>query len=66
MLSQFARFYSPFIFTNVAVIILLTLKSQLASIASKDRCSSFFTALMTDTKPFYVVPVAKIATLILG
>ncbi|KAI4456728.1 negative regulator of vesicle formation-related [Holotrichia oblita] len=66
MFAQFARFYSPFIFANVVVITLLTLKSQLFSMDSKGRCSLFFTALMTDTKPYYVLPVAKITGLILG
>ncbi|GJQ72189.1 hypothetical protein Trydic_g3281 [Trypoxylus dichotomus] len=66
MFGQFARFYSPFIFANIVVITLLSLKSQLFNIENKEKCSLFFTALMTDTKPFYVVPVAKIMGIFLG
>ncbi|KAJ8946172.1 hypothetical protein NQ318_004425 [Aromia moschata] len=58
-LGQLTRFYTPFLLTNVAVVVLVSLKFQLRSL-QKGHCSILFTALKEGAKPYYVLPFVKI------
>ncbi|KAL3272555.1 hypothetical protein HHI36_014026 [Cryptolaemus montrouzieri] len=64
-LSQMARFYTPLLVVNVATVVLLILKTQLQSLGSEQGCISFFTALKSGTKPYYVLGCAKLGTALL-
>ncbi|XP_044759364.1 GPI inositol-deacylase [Coccinella septempunctata] len=61
-LNQLARFYSPLLIVNIATAVLLILKTQLQSLGSKKGCTSFFEALKTGTKPYYVLGLAKLGS----
>lgn len=59
-LNQLARFYSPLLIVNIATAILLILRTQLQGLAKKKGCTSFFEALKTGTKPYYILGVARV------
>ncbi|KAJ8935241.1 hypothetical protein NQ314_012916 [Rhamnusium bicolor] len=59
MLGQMARFYTPLLLTNIAAVVLMTLKCQLRSLKN-GHCSIFFVAVKEGAKPYYVLTIAKL------
>nr|CAH7713044.1 unnamed protein product [Callosobruchus chinensis] len=58
-LGQLARVYSPLLITNVAVIILMSLRYQLRCLENNVHCSILFVALEEGAKPYFVLTVTK-------
>ncbi|CAH1996626.1 unnamed protein product [Acanthoscelides obtectus] len=58
-LGQLARVYSPLLLTNVAVIILMSLRHQLRCLENNVHCSILFVALEEGAKPYFVLTITK-------
>nr|CAI5842301.1 unnamed protein product [Callosobruchus analis] len=58
-LGQLARVYSPLLLTNVAVIILMSLRHQLKCLEDSVHCSILFVVLEEGAKPYFVLTVTK-------
>nr|XP_022917205.1 GPI inositol-deacylase [Onthophagus taurus] len=64
--AQFARYYSPFIFSSVASVTLLVLVYQLKGVCETQHFPMFLTGLKLGAKPYYFLPIVKIASQILS
>lgn len=64
--GQLPRYYLPLLLANVVAVLLMTLRSQLSSIGSKERCSIFFTALKEGAKPYYILTIVKLLSRIVS
>ncbi|XP_068084428.1 GPI inositol-deacylase isoform X2 [Anabrus simplex] len=65
-LGQLVRFYVTLLLPYVASILLLTLRWQLLSLARDGQCVMFHTALGSGAKPYYILPVVKVGSRLLG
>lgn len=65
-LGQFARFYSTFLFSYLAVAVLLCLKIQLRTIGLEGSCSFIFTALIGGIQPYVILAIAEMTSKVLG
>lgn len=66
MLGQMARYYSPLLLANVVAVILMTLRHQLNTLNSEERCPLFFIAMKEGAKPYYVLTSAKLFAKLIG
>ncbi|KAK4874324.1 hypothetical protein RN001_013684 [Aquatica leii] len=62
VLGQIARSYSSLLIGNMAAVLLLTLRNQLVDIQKTGSCSTFFNAIQHGIKPYYILPLVKIAS----
>ncbi|KAK7788803.1 hypothetical protein R5R35_010913 [Gryllus longicercus] len=65
-LGQIVRFYGPMILPYVAAVLLLTLRSQMLSLAETRSCTMFHSALASGAKPYYILPIVKMASRVLS
>ncbi|CAG9812524.1 unnamed protein product [Phaedon cochleariae] len=57
-LGQIARVYTPLLLTNIAVVLLMSLRYQLKTLG-KGYCAIIFVALSEGTRPYYVLTLTK-------
>ncbi|KAJ9584662.1 hypothetical protein L9F63_020987, partial [Diploptera punctata] len=65
-LGQLTRFYGPMLLPYIVSILLLTMRYQLKTLMETGQCVMFHTALGAGAKPYYILPVSKIAARVLG
>ncbi|KAJ8975495.1 hypothetical protein NQ317_016371 [Molorchus minor] len=65
MLGQMSRFYTPLLLTNIAAVVLMSLKFQLSCLKN-GYCSMFFVAIKEGAKPYYVLTIAKLLSKVVG
>lgn len=61
-MGQIVRIYTPLLLPNIVVVILLTFRNQILGIEATGRCSMFFKAAQYGIKPYYLLPIVKLAS----
>ncbi|XP_065353841.1 GPI inositol-deacylase [Cloeon dipterum] len=65
ILGQLVRFYAPQLPAYLVAVLLLALRAQLNGVAEGQTCIAFHSAIASGSKPYFLMPILKIAVHIL-
>lgn len=65
ILGQLVRFYAPQLPAYLVAVLLLALRAQLDGVAGGNTCIAFHSAIASGSKPYFLLPILKIAVHIL-
>jgi len=65
ILGQLVRFYAPQLPAYLVAVLLLALRAQLNGVAEGNTCIAFHSAIASGSKPYFLLPILKIAVHIL-